>query len=194
MVALPKIPARMSVAEFLTWDAPDGSRWQLVDGEPEATAPTSNTHAEIQNELGRLIGNHLADRRNPCRVLAAPGIVPRVRADWNFRIPDLAVSCAPHGNNDASLDDPLLIIEILSPSNERETWRNVWTFTTLPSVAEIVVVRTAFQGADALRRRADGSWPDRALEIRTGDLSFDSIGLTLPLAALYRTTRLAAAE
>ena len=86
------------------------------------------------------------------------------------------------------------IIEILSPSNERETWSNVWTFTTLPSVAEIVVVRTVFQGADVLRRSADASWPDRALEIRSGDLSFDSIGLLLPLPALYRTTRLAAAD
>jgi hypothetical protein len=55
-------------------------------------------------------------------------------------------------------------------------------------------VRTAFHGADVLRRRADGNWPDRALEIRSGDLTFDSIGLRLPLAALYRTTRLAAAD
>ncbi len=155
---------------------------------------SSNAHGAIHCELARLIGNHLADGPGRCRVVMTPGIVPRVRADWNFRIPDLAASCAPHGDNDSSLDDPLLIIEILSPSNERETWSNVWTFTTLPSVAEIVVVRTAFQGADVLRRRADGSWPDRALEIRSGDLSFDGIGLRLPLAALYRTTRLAAAD
>ena len=184
----------MSVAEFVAWDAPDGRYWQLVDGEVQAMALASDTHGAVQSELARLIGNHLAGRPARCRVVTAPGIVPRVRSDWNFRIPDLAVSCVPYEGNDASLDDPLLIIEILSPSNERETWSNVWTFTTLPSVAEIVVVRTVFQGADVLRRRADASWPDRALEIRSGDLSFDSIGLLLPLPALYRTTRLAAAD
>lgn len=33
-------PLRMTVAEFLTWDAndPTGKKWQLIDGEPVAMA------------------------------------------------------------------------------------------------------------------------------------------------------------
>ena len=71
MVALPKIPAPMSVAEFLTWDAPDGRYWQLVDGEPQAMAPASDTHGAIQSELARLIGNHVAGRPARCRIITA---------------------------------------------------------------------------------------------------------------------------
>lgn len=52
-----------------------------------------------------------------------------------------------------------------------------------------VVIRSATTGADVLRRLPDGSWPDRPLLIRDGDIGFESVGLLVPLAALYRTTR-----
>jgi Uma2 family endonuclease len=83
----------MTVSEFLAWDAPGPGRWQLVDGEPVAMAPASRTHGTLQLELGGLIRNHLEAAGNRCAVVAAPGIVPRVRASENFRIPDLAVTC-----------------------------------------------------------------------------------------------------
>lgn len=186
-----KIPARMSVAEFVVWDASNGQRWQLADGVPEAMAPSPRTHGAIQSELGRLIGNHLFDRGSPCTVIAEPGIIPRVRANLNFRIPDLAVSCFPYVEEEIALTDPVLIIEILSPNNEAETWSNVWTHTTIPSVQEIVVVSSVFVRADVLRRLADGSWPEKPEVVEDGDLALDSIGFRTSLRAIYRTTRLA---
>jgi hypothetical protein len=42
-----------------------------------------------------------------------------------------------------------------------------------------------------LRRGGDGSWPAASTLIEDGDLMLDSIDLTVPLAAIYRTTRLA---
>jgi Uma2 family endonuclease len=63
----------MTVPEFLAWDAPGETRWQLVDGEPSATGPTSRTHGALQLELGSLIGNHLADAGDRCTVIATPG-------------------------------------------------------------------------------------------------------------------------
>ena len=63
------------------------------------------------------------------------------------------------------LCDPVLLIEILSPGNQAETWVNVWAYTTIPSVREIVVFRTTAVGALMLRRNADGNWPDRPTEV-----------------------------
>jgi Uma2 family endonuclease len=85
----------------------------------------------------------------------------------------------------------VLLIEILSPSNQAETWANVWTYATIPSVKEILVLKTATLGAELLRRNEDGSWPQWPLTLTTGDLTLESIGLTIPLASPYRTTRLA---
>jgi hypothetical protein len=38
MIALPKIPIRMTVAEFFAWTPPTADAWQLVDAEPQAMA------------------------------------------------------------------------------------------------------------------------------------------------------------
>ena len=187
------IPAVMTVAEFLAWDAPAGRMWQLVDGEPQTMAPASRTHGAIQTELGALIRNHLAERGGPCSLVTTPGVVPRVRADSNFRIPDLAVTCSPYEVEEYALANPVLVIEILSPSNRAETWVNVWAYTSIPSVREILVIRSTAIGAELLRRNADGSWPEQPTTIEDGDLELDSIGFRVSLAALYRTTRLARA-
>jgi Uma2 family endonuclease len=191
MVALPKDPAPMSVAEFLAWNAPGRQAWQLIDGEPVAMAPASRTHGAIQTEAGRLIGNHLLARNSRCSVVTAPGVVPRIRSSDNLRIPDLAVTCSAYDAEEHTLPEPVVLIEILSPSNRAETWTNVWAYTTIPSVQEILVLRTATIGAELLRRGPDGSWPEQPLTLTDGELELASIDFRTPLAALYRTTRLA---
>ncbi len=191
MSAVPKIPVRMTVAEFLAWNPPTLQLWQLVDGEPQAMAPASRTHGAIQNELGSLIRNHLAESGRPCSVITTPGVIPHVQSDTNIRIPDLAVTCSGYDTEESALTDPVLLIEILSPSNQAETWANVWTYTTIPSVREILVLKTASIGAELLRRAPDGSWPKQPLVLSNGELLLESIGFRIPLAAAYRTTRLA---
>ncbi len=69
----------------------------------------------------------------------------------------------------------------------------MWTYASIPSVQEILIVHTAAIGAELLRRNPDGTWPERPLAIGQGELVLDSIGLRVPLTALYRTTRLARA-
>jgi Uma2 family endonuclease len=186
-----KPPATMTVAEFLVWDAPDDRRWQLVDGEPVAMAPANRTNGALQAEFARVIANHFTATGRNCSVVTAGGIVPRVRAGENFRIPDLTVTCAGYEAEEYDVSDPVLLAEIVSPSNKSQTWQNVWTFTTLPSVREILLLSTVSIRADLLRRGDDGSWPAAVAVIESGDLTLESIGLTVPLAEIYRTTRLA---
>jgi Uma2 family endonuclease len=181
----------MTVPEFLAWDAPGETRWQLVDGEPIAMAPTSRTHGTLQFEMGRLIGNHLADAGSPCSVVVAPGIIPRVRSNENFRIPDLAVTCTRYETEEYDVRNPVLIVEVLSPSNRADTWRNVWVYTTIPSLEEIVLLSSTAVRAQLLRRGSDGSWPAEATVIDDGDLRLESVDFAVNLAAVYRTTRLA---
>jgi Uma2 family endonuclease len=181
----------MNVAEFLAWDAPGPDRWQLVDGEPAAMAPFSRTHGVLLAELGSLIANCLAKAGDRCSVITLPGVVPRVRANDNFRIPDLAVTCTQYEAEEYDVANPLLIVEILSPSNHAETWRNVWSYTTIPSLQEILILSSTAIRAELIHRGGDGDWPATAVVTEHGDLTLDSVGLTVPLAAIYRNTRLA---
>jgi Uma2 family endonuclease len=188
MVAALKLPDCMTVDAFLAWDAPMGPHWQLVDGVPQAMAPASPAHALLQGEVTRLIGNHLVAKGSPCSIAANPGIIPRVQSDTNFRILDLAVTCSAALAKDKALREPILMIEILSPINRAETWTNVWTCTTIPSVREILVLHSTRIGADLLRRGPDGTWPERPQAIDRDDITLDSIGYTGSIAAFYRTT------
>jgi Uma2 family endonuclease len=193
MVALRKPPPhRMVVAEFLEWtpDDPSVHAWQLIDGEPVAMAPASDAHGTLQAALAARLWAHLNPRGGRCRVVANPGIVPRGLSDRNFRIPDLGVTCAPPSTG-IVMPEPLLLIEILSPSNETETWSNVWTYLSIPSVAEVLVIDSTRVAAELLRRRPDQSWPDSPDRIGADDtLELTSIGFGVPLRVLYENTTL----
>src|ERR1035438_4663708 len=117
-------PGFMNIGEFLKWDAPEGYLWQLVDGIPVAMAPPAPLHGAIQAETGSLIRNHLVERGSPCSVIITPGVIPRFQSDRNFLVPDLAVTCSAADMTGTAVREPVLLIEILSPSNHAETWRN----------------------------------------------------------------------
>ena len=183
----------MTLDEFLAWDSGDrsGRTWQLIDGEPVAMAPGSDAHGAIQSEIARLLGNHLLEQRSPCRVVTEPGIVPRVRANRNYRVPDLGVTCAPP-SHEPMMPEPIVLIEILSPSNEVDTRANIWTYTTVPSVREILAIRSTRIEAELLTRNPDGTWPAEPEIIDPdGVVTLASIAFATPLVAIYRTTPLA---
>jgi Uma2 family endonuclease len=188
MSAANQLPPAMTVAEFLAWDPPGGDRWELVDGVPRAMAPATPRHGAIQAEVARLIGNHLIEARPGCRVMTEAGIQPKVGADVNTRVPDVAVSCAARDAADKLLREPLIVIEILSPSNATHTHDNVWSYTTIPSVREILVLHSLEIRASLLRRQTDGGWPDNPLELTRVDIvTLESIDFIAPIAAFYRT-------
>jgi hypothetical protein len=110
-----ELSVRFTVQEFLSWAPDDGHRYELVDGQPRAMAPGSTIHGFLQNELGSLIRDHLRRNHSKCEVIANPGVVPRLLTARNFRIPDLGVTSS----------------RFLSPSNQADTWSNVWTYTSL---------------------------------------------------------------
>ena len=144
MSAASQLPHLMTVAVFLDWSTPDGSdRWELIDGIPRAMAPASDQHGAIQAQAARLLGNHL-DGHPRCRVIVQPGVAV---GEYNVRIPDLSVSCRAEGDADHRT---VLIVEILSPSNARDTWANVANYTAIPSGLEILVLHT--DGLRAERR------------------------------------------
>jgi Uma2 family endonuclease len=187
-----RTPPHMTVAEFLDWEPPNGSsgRWQLRDGEPEMMAPASDRHGSIQARLAYLLTAHLDARGTPCRVVAEPGVVPSERSEDNCLVPDLGITCVPPGDEHL-MREPLVLIEILSPTNVSKTRANVRAYKTIPGVAEIVVLHSTAVVAEVFRRAPDGTWQEQPDVAQTdGALRLDSIGLAAPLRDAYRTTNL----
>jgi Uma2 family endonuclease len=182
----------MTVADFLAWPG-DGSgrKFQLVDGEVRAMSPPAAAHAVIQTNLASEIKLHLREQKLPCRVGTDPGVLTRIRADINVRIPDVGVTCTPLAPGQQTWPDPIILIEILSPGNSADTWANVWSYCTIPGVREIAIVHSTRVLVELLRRGSDGHWPEVTGTIEpNGTLSFESIGFSCPLSAIYIETPL----
>ena len=78
------------------------------------------------------------------------------------------------------------------PATMQKTWANVLSFTTIPSVREIVVLRSDRLEAAVLRRDPGGAWPRDPVTLGPDDRLFlPSIGFEAPIGALCRTTRFA---
>ena len=181
----------MTVDEFIAWDDGRGGKYELIDGQVRAMSPASTTHGRIQANLSVLIGNHLDVPSGRCSVLTEPAVQTRISSKLNMRVPDLGVSCTPDSPGEIALPDPILLIEIMSPGNKADTWSNVWAYTTIPTVREILIMQSTRIEALLLRRQADGSWPADPTTIGADDhLSLAAIDLSIPLKAAYAKTHL----
>ncbi len=190
MSAFAKTPSRMSVTEFLDWvPQNDCYKWQLVDGAPVAMAPANAVHTLLQARLCTLLGNHLRATGRDCDVFVNPGVVPATMSSHNMRIPDIVVNCAQVKLGQVALPNPVVMIEILSPSNSGQTWANVWAYTSIPTAKEIVILRGDAMGGDILRRLPDGNWPNET-SVVAGELVLESIGFRVAFPELYERTPL----
>lgn len=189
----PPLPRPMTVEEFLALP-PDrsGRILELVHGQIRAQDAASDAHGRIQSRLNTLLTNHLDATRPGCSVVANPGIQPRLISTWNFRIPELGVTCTPNRADVHAMPDPIVLIEVLSASNYDDTWSNVPLYATLPSVMEILLVDSTKVEAMLLRRGPDGTWPQGPEAIGPGGtITLTSIGFKTPLTAVYKGTYLA---
>lgn len=144
-----KLTDLMTVDEFLAWRGGDGTGriYELVEGEIRAQDHASDAHGTVQARIALLLGNHLDRTRPNCRVVTAPGVRPNIRSDWNYRIPEIAVTCMPNRADVRETPAPILVVEVLSPSNRQDTWSNVNLIASLTSVVEILVVESDAIGA-----------------------------------------------
>ena len=189
--AEPKTAPHMTAAEFMDWDGGGHlGKLELVNGEVRAISPASGTHALIQANLTIMIGNQLKSKKSPCRVGTEAPVQPQMHANDNVRAPDLAVTCAPPSAG-KTFPDPVLIVEVLSPSNQKETWDSVYAMATISALTEIAVVDSERVRVEVLRRGADGSWP-KSGEVTEGGGSFKltSIGAEFPVSEVYAGTHL----
>jgi Uma2 family endonuclease len=187
-------PQPMTVDEFLAWrGGVPGVIYELVDGVVRAQDAPSATHGSVHTNLIRTIATHLKAHWPRCRLVTTPGIKPHLAAAWNHRIPEMAITCTPSKPNVRDIEHPIVIVEVLSESNFRDTWSNVPLYASLPSVQEILLVESTAVGAHVLRRAADGVWPADAspVDAKLG-CRVESFDLSLPFPEIYADTYLEA--
>jgi len=126
-----------------------------------------------------------------CDVPVMPGVIPADRPEKNELLPDIAVTCEKARRGSRTIEAPILLVEILSPSNEAITRRNAESYKTIPSVQAVVLIDSLSIRAEIMSRNTDGTWRE-TLTIGGGEqLELNAIAFKTPLDALYKTTSLA---
>ena len=181
----------MTAAEFLDWDGGGLiGKLELVNGEVRAMPPASGTHALIQANITILLGNHIRSKKLPCRVATEAPVQPQLHANDNVRAPDIAVTCAPPSKS-KTFPDPVLIVEVLSPNNQKETWDSIYAMSTIPALAEIAVVDSERVRVEVYRLDTDGAWPKCGDVFEAvGTVQLTSLSAELPVSEIYAGTHL----
>jgi Uma2 family endonuclease len=171
---------RWTLEEFLAFDDGSDRRHELFEGEIVAMTPPARGHAALVARLGRAIGNAL---RPPCEVFTEAGIVSPARADSWYQA-DLVVACTPGLASDPFITEPVLIVEVLSPSTETvDRGRKAADYREIASVEEILLVASDRRRIERWRRERDG-WK---VQIHDGDsaIELSPLGVTIDLGSLY---------
>jgi Uma2 family endonuclease len=143
---------RMTVEEYLQFEAAAPTKHEYVAGEVYAMSGVTRRHARIvMNITGRLWG---AARGGPCEVISVD-VKLRAATDRIY-YPDVMVLCTPGPDEDVVLHDPCLLVEVTSPSTARtDRSEKLGAYQGVPSLRAYLIV-------DHRRRRVERHWRDAA--------------------------------
>jgi len=174
---------RMSVPEFLAWDATQSQKHEFVGGEVFAMAGAEDRHVTVSGNLYVALRQHL--RGTPCRTFMSD-MKLFVASDDAFYYPDVFVTCgaadpaSAHSKSEASF-----IAEVLSPSTAAyDRGAKFASYRRLPTLAEYLLVDLDTRRSDLFRKGADGLWVLHPFDAGQA-LRLDSVGLDLTAEQLF---------
>jgi Uma2 family endonuclease len=188
MIAQPQ-HLKMSVEAYLALDRESQDvRYEYIDGYAYLLAGGTPVHALIAANLISEINTQL--RGGPCRVYTSDAKVRISQKRYVF--PDITVSCdeRDHESDAEALHYPRLVIEILSPSTEAYDRGNKSSYyRACATIQEYVLVSTQKASVEVYRRTTNKLWTLYPFG-RGEQIELASIGVTLPIAAIYENVRL----
>jgi Uma2 family endonuclease len=176
-------PRRMTVAEFLDWaTAQPRGRYELVRGEVVAMAPERALHNVVKAEVYVALRDAVKRAGLPCTAYSDGMTV--VIDDEHAREPDAAVQCGVAFNpNSTVLEAPLIVIEITSPSSERDDAEDkLVEYFSVPSLHHYLIVNPIKKVVIHHARSQAGDIVTRIAS--SGEISLTPPGMTVPVAEL----------
>lgn len=185
-MGLSKPKTFVTVAEYLAGEQESPVRYEYVMGQVYAMAGASDRHNRIALNLATRFSLHLDGKR--CEAFISDMKV-RVAEDV-FYYPDVVVACDPPGGDAYFRSQPVVIVEVLSPTTERiDRNEKLAAYQRVSTLREYVLLSQDGLTAEFHHRTAEGEWTSVRLDQPEEELPFASIGLTLTLADVYRNVR-----
>jgi Uma2 family endonuclease len=177
---------RLSPEEYLKIERAAEFRSEYFNGRMHAMAGGSHKQAIIIGNLVSALHNELSKRR--CLVTSSD---LRVRVDPGglYTYPDVVVVCGEPKYADNQRDtllNPVLIVEVLSPSTEAyDRGFKSAQYRTMESLQEYALVSQMEPRIEVFRRQAEGGWLLLESAGQEAVCRLESVGCSLALPAVY---------
>ncbi len=186
-MGLAKLKTKISVEDYLEGEKISPVKYEFIYGEVYAMAGTSDNHNRIVNEIVARLVFHLRDSR--CEPFSGE---IKVRVSPNvYYYPDVLVSCEESPENPYFRNEPILIVEVLSPSTQVIDRREKLLFyQQMPSVQEYAVIEQEKMHVEIHRRQPDGRWITYYFNQNAEEeVEFQSVELTMTLGEIYQRVK-----
>jgi len=175
----------VSFEDYIAGERDVEIRSEYVDGQVYAMAGASEAHNTIAGSLYAPIENTL---RDGCRAWQSDMKVIGENHGKHFSYyPDIMAACGENEGDQYVRTNPILIIEVLSPSTQRVDMKEKFdNYRSIESLLEYVIVSQDVPLIRIFRRR--NAW---SVESFYADDTFEleSVDLTLDVAHVYRRVR-----
>ena len=185
MSALRK-PARLTAADYLAYDASHPGKHEFWNGRIVAMAGASPNHNKLTRPVRVLARLSAADDRG------CDGFTSDQRVDvpsGNYAYPDLVVACDPEydgTHKPITLLNPLLIVEIMSPSTQHiDRSRKLRAYTQIPSLQAYWLFEQDERAATLFERVGD-LWSIRGVSGEDGVIESSLFERTFSMGELYK--------
>lgn len=174
-------PAKMTVEEFLVWEEGRDGRHELIDGRVVEMQAERNAHALVKANAFTALRQAIAKAGIPCRAWM-DGVSVKVDEFTKFE-PDAAVSCAKFDPDSVLVDEPLIVVEVTSPSTQRlDVTTKLTRYFHAASIQHYLIVMILERLVIHHQRNGDEI---ASRIVTTGEIALDPPGIVLPLDALF---------
>lgn len=175
----------ISVEDYLEGEKTSTVKHEYLDGLVYAMSGTSKRHNRIILNFSQRFESHLEG--TDCESFA---VDVKVRVSPTvYYYPDVVVTREQSEDN-YNINEPILIVEVLSPSTERaDRGEKLSAYTNMQSLREYVIVWQDRVLVEVHRRMADNNRQTERFYRTEEEVNFDSIGLRISISDIYRNVR-----
>ncbi len=184
MITARKVDQVMTLAQYEEWEKQQTVRHEFYQGEVFSQAGGTRRHSQIGLNAAGAIRALLRDR--DC-IAHGSDMRISIEATGYQAYPDVSVVCPPiEGSSDDVISNPVLIVEVLSPSTaDFDRGGKFGHYRQIPSLKEYLVFWQDEPRVEQHTRTAEGNWLLRELAGLDAVLFLYSLEAKLPLREVY---------
>jgi Uma2 family endonuclease len=171
-----------SIADFYRWVGMQERKYELVDGEPLMMAGASRHHDRITKNMIVALDRQL--RGHKCQPFTSDTFV-RIPAG-NARLPDTGVDCGDFDDDALEASCPLLVVEILSPTNRTfDRTDKLEEYKTVDTLEYILLIDPDYPQVRLYWRDPDQRWLSKRIIGLDASIGMSAIDIAVNMNDIY---------